>query len=498
MNLYDIFRERFPTDRSLPFHEIAAGELSGSRVSYADVETQTARLANRLARLGARPGDRVAAQIEKSPEAVLLYLACLRGGFVYLPLNPAYRRDEVAYFLVDAEPAVYACAPERVGEVDAGTAQVVTLDAAGGGSLLDGLESEAAECASFGCDGDTPAAILYTSGTTGRSKGAVLSHANLAANARALHAAWGFAADDVLLHALPVFHAHGLFVALNTTLLNGTSIQFLPRFDPRDVLRCLPKSTVMMGVPTHYTRLLAEAEFSAEQCASMRLFVSGSAPLLAATFEEFRERTGHTLLERYGMTETGMNTSNPLDGERVAGSVGLPLPGVECRICDADGRAVDPGEVGGLEVRGPNVFREYWRMPEKTASEFREGGWFITGDLARIDERGYVHLVGRAKDLVISGGLNVFPKEVEGVIDDCPGVLESAVFGLPDADFGEAVCAAVVAESDESPEPEAVIAFVKERLAGFKAPKRVFVVADLPRNAMGKVQKNRLREEHGE
>ena len=340
MNLYDIFQECFPADRSAPFLEIAAGAASGRRVSYADVEAQTARLANRLERLGARPGDRVAAQVEKSSEAVLLYLACLRGGLVYQPLNPAYRRDEIVYFLADAEPAVYACVPERLGEVDAGTAQLVTLDAAGGGSLVDGLEGEAAEFSSFDCDGDTPAAILYTSGTTGRSKGAVLSHANLATNARALHAAWGFSPDDVLLHALPVFHAHGLFVALNTTLLNGTSIQFLPRFDPWDVLRCLSKSTVMMGVPTHYTRLLAEAEFTAERCATMRLFVSGSAPLRTATFEAFRERTGHTLLERYGMTETGMNTSNPLDGERVAGSVGLPVPGVECRICDADGRAV--------------------------------------------------------------------------------------------------------------------------------------------------------------
>lgn len=499
MNLYDIFRERFPEDRSRPFLEVEGGPRAGQVLSYADVETETARLAARLERLGAAPGDRVAAQVEKSPEAVVLYLACLRAGFVFVPLNPAYRRDEVSFFLGDAKPAVYACSPGRAGEAATGNAVVVTLDEDGTGSLTDGIAGESVEGRPSTCESETPAAILYTSGTTGRSKGAVLSHGNLASNALALHAAWGFGPSDVLLHALPVFHAHGLFVALNTTLLNGTSMRFLPRFDVEHVLGSLPKSTLMMGVPTHYIRLLGDERFTRERCGNMRLFISGSAPLLPATFEKFRERTGHTILERYGMTETGMNASNPLDGERVPGSVGLPLPGVECRVCDDDGRGLAAGKVGGLEVRGPNVFREYWRMPEKTANEFRDGNWFITGDLARIDERGYVHLIGRAKDLVISGGLNVFPKEVELVMDACPGVAESAVFGLPDTDFGEAVCAAVVAVPGATAlESDAVIAFVKERLASFKTPKRVFVVEELPRNAMGKVQKNLLREKYSE
>jgi malonyl-CoA/methylmalonyl-CoA synthetase len=492
-NLYALFRERFPSDGAAPLLETPGGRV----VDYAGVERESARLANALGGLGVRPGDRVAVQLEKSPEAVLLYLACLRAGVVFVPLNTAYREDEVAYFLGDAEPALFVGSPGAEPASHAAPC-VRTLAADGSGSLRAEAEHASPEHEPLACEPDAPAAILYTSGTTGRSKGAVLSHGNLASNALALHAAWGFRPDDVLLHVLPVYHAHGLFVALHTTLLNGTGMLFAPRFDTGVVCDWLPRATVMMGVPTHYVRLLGDQRLTAERCRGMRLFVSGSAPLLAETFERFRERTGHTILERYGMTETGMNASNPLEGERVAGSVGLPLPGVSLRVCDEAGREVGVGEVGGLEVRGPNVFRGYWRMPQKTRSEFREGGWFITGDLARIDERGYVHLVGRAKDLIISGGLNVYPKEVEQVLDTLAGVVETAVFGLPDADFGEAVSAAVVREAG-SPELSAqdVIAHARRRLAAFKAPKQVFFVESLPRNAMGKVQKNRLRDDLG-
>jgi malonyl-CoA/methylmalonyl-CoA synthetase len=492
-NLYGLFREHFPADRSARFLETP----DGRSVDYAALARETAKLANALAALGVSPGDRVAAQVEKSPAAVLLYLACLRAGAVFLPLNTAYRAAEVAYFLGDAEPSLFVCAAG--GEPAPGSLPCLrTLEADGSGSLAEEARAASDEHAVVDREADQPAVILYTSGTTGRSKGAVLSHGNLAANALALHRAWGFRPDDVLLHVLPVYHAHGLFVALHTTLLNGSGAIFLPRFDTEVVCDWLPRSTVMMGVPTHYVRLLREERFDAERCRGMRLFVSGSAPLREDTFEQFRERTGHTILERYGMTETGMNTSNPLDGERVAGSVGPALPGVELRVCAERGGELAAGEVGQLEVRGPNVFREYWRMPEKTRSEFRAGGWFITGDLARIDERGYVHLVGRAKDLIISGGLNVYPKEVERVLDSLPGVLESAVFGLEDADFGEAVSAAVVREPGAAaPSAEQVIAHAREQLAAFKAPRRVFFLDALPRNAMGKVQKSRLRDELG-
>ncbi|MEE2663395.1 MAG: AMP-binding protein [Myxococcota bacterium] len=492
-NLYALFRERFPADLSARFLETPGGGI----VDYAGVEGETAKLANALGALGVRPGDRVAVQVEKSPEAVLLYLACLRAGAVFLPLNTAYRAEEVDGLLRDAEPALFVCAAGSE-PTSSWLPCIRTLAADGSGSLASEARVAADEHAVVDRGADQAAVILYTSGTTGRSKGAVLSHGNLAANARALHRAWGFGPGDVLLHVLPVYHAHGLFVALHTTLLNGSGVIFLPRFDTGVVCDWLPRATVMMGVPTHYVRLLREERFDAARCRGMRLFVSGSAPLRQETFERFRERTGHTILERYGMTETGMNTSNPLEGERVAGSVGPALPGVELRVCDEHGRELSAGEVGGLEVRGPNVFREYWRMPEKTRSEFRDGGWFITGDLARIDERGYVYLAGRSKDLIISGGLNVYPKEVELVLDSLPGVLETAVFGLEDADLGEAVSAAVVCEPQAGAlSAEQVIAHARKHLAAFKAPRRVFFLGGLPRNAMGKVQKARLRDELG-
>ncbi|HMA15878.1 MAG: malonate--CoA ligase [Bacteroidota bacterium] len=495
-NLYTLLQQHFPADRGRTVLETP----DGSRMSYADLEAGCGRIARLLADCGVRPGDRVAAQIEKSPKALLLYLAVLRCGGVYLPLNTAYKGAEVAYFLEDAEPRVLVCTPDNeatLGEIarKAGVETVLTLGEAGDGTLVErsrGLDPDSDIVAREGSD---LAAILYTSGTTGRSKGAMLSHDNLGSNTLTLRDAWGFTADDVLLHALPIFHTHGLFVATHCVLLSGSTMLFLNRFDPDTVLDLLPRATAMMGVPTFYTRLLASPRLTREACAHIRLFVSGSAPLLAETFKDFEARTGHRILERYGMTETTMNTSNPLHGERIAGTVGFPLPGVEIRIADDDGKPLPQGEVGVLEVKGPNVFRGYWRQPEKTAAEFRKDGFFITGDVAMIDERGYIHIVGRAKDLIISGGFNVYPKEVELCIDQIAGVQESAVIGVPHPDFGEAVVA-VVKRAGGGPDvtADAIQATTKAALANFKVPKKVFFVEELPRNTMGKVQKNLLRD----
>ena len=469
-------------------------------MSYAELEAGAGRIARLLVDCGVEPGDRVAAQIEKSPEAILLYLAVLRCGGVYLPLNTAYKGSEVAYFLGDAEPRVLVCDPRSEATLtetasSAGTEVVLTLGGDGKGSLIDRSRDLDPDIGIIARAPDDLAAILYTSGTTGRSKGAMLSHANLGSNTLTLRDYWGFTADDVLIHALPVFHTHGLFVATHCVLMSGSRMLFLNRFDADTVIDLLPRATAMMGVPTFYTRLLASPRLTREVCAGMRLFVSGSAPLLAETFKEFEARTGHRILERYGMTETTMNTSNPLEGERIAGTVGHPLPGVELRIADEAGNALPQGEVGTLEVRGPNVFLGYWRNPEKTAEEFRQDGFFITGDLATIDSRGYVQIVGRAKDLIISGGFNVYPKEVELCIDEIEGVEESAVIGLPHPDFGEAVVA-VVKRDGAGPEvtAEAIQETAKTELANFKVPKRVFFVDELPRNTMGKVQKNALRD----
>jgi malonyl-CoA/methylmalonyl-CoA synthetase len=430
---------------------------------------------------------------------VLLYLACLRAGAVYLPLNTAYTLAELAYFIVDADPALVVCDPKSrdgVARIAVGAA-VETLDEAGAGSLIDRARSEPETFATIERAGDDLAAILYTSGTTGRSKGAMLTHANLASNARALARAWRFTAEDVLLHALPIFHIHGLFVALNVTLAAGASLIFLPRFDPEALIGWMPQATVMMGVPTFYVRLLHDERLSPALTRRMRLFVSGSAPLLAETHRQWLQRTGHAILERYGMTETGMNTSNPYEGERVAGTVGPPLPDVELRIADPEtGAPLARGEVGMIEVRGPNVFKGYWRMPEKTAAEMRADGFFITGDLGVIDEAGYVSIVGRGKDLIITGGFNVYPKEVESEIDALPGVLESAVIGLPHPDLGEGVTAVVATAEGAELDEASMLRALSERLAGFKRPKRVLFVGDLPRNAMGKVQKAALRDLH--
>ncbi|MCB1883503.1 MAG: AMP-binding protein, partial [Geminicoccaceae bacterium] len=416
---------------------------SGDPLRYADLDGATARLANVLVERGVKPGDRVAAQVAKSPEAVLLYLASLRAGAVYLPLNTAYTDAELDYFLGDAEPALVVVDPKRqdgVAALDGARGRALaTLDAAGRGGLTDDAGNADPAFATVARDPDDLAAILYTSGTTGRSKGAMLTHGNLASNAAALVEAWGITADDVLLHALPIYHVHGLFVALNTALLAGSAVRFLPKFDAKQALGLLPDCTMMMGVPTFYTRLLAEDGLTPETCAHMRLFVAGSAPLLAETLERFERRTGHRVLERYGMSETGMICSNPLDGERRPGAVGPPLPGVRVRVRDEGGSIAPPDTAGVLEVKGPNVFKGYWRMPEKTAQEFTDDGWFVTGDVARIESDGYVRIVGRSKDLVISGGYNVYPKEVEDVIDRLDGVDESAVIGVPHPDFGEGV-----------------------------------------------------------
>ena len=471
---------------------------SGERISYADLVARTGRMANALAGLGVKPGDRVAAQVEKSVEAIVLYLGIVRAGAVFLPLNTGYTPAEIDYFVGDATPAVFVCDPAKAEALqpvaDRAGARLVTLDANGRGTLADAVDTAPEAFATVERDPDDLAALLYTSGTTGRSKGAMLTHGNLVSNTRALIDTWRFTSADVLIHALPIFHTHGLFVATNVTLFSGAAMIFLPKYDAGRILALMPRATVLMGVPTFYVRLLEEPGLPAA-VAGMRLFVSGSAPLLAETHREWQAKTGHAILERYGMTETNMNASNPYDGERIAGTVGLPLPGVEIVVTDPEtGAALAPGEIGMIEVRGPNVFKGYWQMPEKTAAELRANGFFITGDLGKIDEKGYVHIVGRGKDLIITGGYNVYPKEIETELDALPGVLESAVIGVPHRDFGEGVTAVIVPAGKASLEEAAILEGLGDRLAKFKLPKRVVFVDELPRNTMGKVQKNLLRE----
>jgi malonyl-CoA/methylmalonyl-CoA synthetase len=491
-HLFDLVRNAVP-DPAKVFLEA----IDGRTLTYAGVLEGSARLAHALGALGVTVGDRVAVQVEKSPEALLLYLACVRAGAIFLPLNTAYTLAELDYFIGDAEPSLIVCDPAKEEGLRALArgAAVATLDASGRGSLSDAAEGRPDGFSDAERGADDLAAILYTSGTTGRSKGAMLSHDNLASNSLALVDHWRFTRDDVLIHALPIFHTHGLFVATNVVLFAGASMLFLPKLDADAIMRVMPRATSMMGVPTFYTRLLQHPGLNRESTAHMRLFVSGSAPLLADTHREWAERTGHAILERYGMTETNMNTSNPYEGERAPGTVGMPLPGVSLRIVDPEtGAATPQGEIGMIEVKGPNVFKGYWRNPEKTAAEFKADGFFITGDLGRIDERGYVHIIGRGKDLIITGGYNVYPKEVETEIDALPGVVESAVIGLPHADFGEGVTAIVVARKDAALDETSIQATLESRLARFKCPKRVIIVDDLPRNTMGKVQKNVLRD----
>ena len=500
-SLFSLIEVSLPDDRKRIVLE-APDRTRGPREWTAEaLLTAAAQFASLFSQLGLVKGDRVALQVEKSPEALAIYLACLRGGFVFLPMNTAYRLDEVDYLVGNAEPALVICDPaaeEGVKEIAArhGTPHVMTLDTEARGSLTEASRRVRNIVPPARLGADDLAAILYTSGTTGKPKGAMLSQGNLASNGLALRDAWRFTENDVLLHALPIFHAHGLFVACHCALLAGAKMIWLGKFDRDLVLQHLPRATVFMGVPTFYTRLLAGDDFNAGLVKHMRLFTSGSAPLLAETFEEFRARTGHAILERYGMTETGMNTSNPYDGERRAGTVGFPLPGTEVRVMSDEGAPMGAGETGGLQVRGPNVFGGYWRMPEKSAEEFAEGGWFKTGDIAMIDTDGYVHLVGRAKDLIISGGFNVYPKEIEELVDDMPEVLESAIVGVPHADFGEAGVAVVVLRPGKALDEADLISRVKAKLANYKVPKRAFFVESLPRNTMGKVQKNLLRDEY--
>ncbi|WP_148863786.1 malonate--CoA ligase [Marinobacter fonticola] len=495
-NLFETFAQRMGAQADKDF--IVTPD--GRRYSYTDALALSARLAGALKGLNVKPGDRVAVQVDKSPEAIILYLACLRMGGVYLPLNTGYTTAEIGYFLGDAEPALFVCRPAAFAEArsigdETNCSNVETLGTGGDGSLMD-LAKVADPFESVEvCGRDDLAAILYTSGTTGRSKGAMLTHGNLGSNAQSLTEAWRFTAADRLIHALPIFHTHGLFVACNVVLMSGASLYFLPKFDLDALIDALPEGTTMMGVPTFYTRLLQDDRLNKELTRNMRLFTSGSAPLTADTHKAFEERTGHAILERYGMTETNMNTSNPYDGARIAGTVGKPLPGVEIRITDAEThQPVPEGDIGMLEVRGPNVFKGYWRMPEKTKEELLDDGFFVTGDLAQLDENGYVQIVGRDKDLVISGGFNVYPKEVEQVIDEMDVVDESAVIGVPHPDFGEGVTALVVLKSGATITEAEVLAALKDRLAKYKQPKRVFFVDTLPRNTMGKVQKNQLRE----
>ena len=495
-NLYEAFRARFPADPARSCIETA----SGARWSYADLERETGRIAACLGGLDLKPGDRVAVQVEKSPRALFLYLACLRAGLVYLPLNPAYPEPELDYFLADAEPALLVCRPESQATLEALASRhrvnaVLNLDRDGEGTLSEAAASFAPIEHSAACAPEAPAALLYTSGTTGRPKGAVLSHRNLASNAEVLQRAWGFRAGDRLLHALPLFHTHGLFVACHCVLRSAASMLLLPKFQAEEVLRCLPRASVFMGVPTFYVRLLEHPRLDAAACRNVRLFVSGSAPLLPQTFEAFRERTGHTILERYGMTECGMVTSNPLAGPRKAGTVGPALPGVALRVVDGDGRKLPPGTTGRVEFRGPNVFRGYWKMSAQRGRDFTADGYFRSGDLGVLDADAYLTLVGREKDLIISGGLNVYPKEVESLLDRVEGVEESAVIGMPDDDLGERVTAVVVRSgSVDSLDPNAILADLRTALAGYKVPKALYVVDTLPRNAMGKVQKKLLRE----
>jgi malonyl-CoA/methylmalonyl-CoA synthetase len=476
----------------------------GRRFSYGDVEDVSGRFANVLVELGVKPGDRVAVQVPKSIEAVMLYLAVVRAGAVFLPLNTGYTPAEIEYFLDNATPRIFVCDPKKRADYEDLTTRLgIGLETMGvwqnhetsAGSLNDAGLAAATAFQTVPRESDDLAAILYTSGTTGRSKGAMLTHANLLSNAQTLIDVWHFTKDDVLLHALPIFHTHGLFVATNVTLAAGASLIFLPAFSAETIIANIPQATSMMGVPTFYTRLLDDPAFTGDLVKHMRLFVSGSAPLLAETHVQFEERTGHRILERYGMTETNMNTSNPYEGERRAGTVGFPLPGVDLRIVDAEtGNTLPQGEIGIIEVKGPNVFAGYWQMPEKTREEFRDDGFFITGDVGVIDTDGYVQIVGRSKDLIISGGYNIYPKELELLLDEEAGVLESAVIGVPHADFGEGVVAVLVPKPGAKLEEAAILDSIKPKIARFKQPKRVVILDELPRNTMGKVQKNVLRD----
>ncbi|MCP4937537.1 MAG: malonyl-CoA synthase [bacterium] len=494
-NLFS-FIYRHITDWNTPFLHFSNADI----LTYADMLKRSAQYANCLVSLGVKPGDRVAAQVEKSPDALFLYLGCLRAGGVFLPLNMGYKDKELAYFITDAEPALVACTSARKDALEeiigaSGFGRVETFDQSGDGSLIEIADGSDLDFEDLHREEDDLAAILYTSGTTGRSKGAMLTHKNLSSNAQTLVEYWQFTSKDILLHALPIFHTHGLFVATNTVLCSGGSMIFQSRFDVEDVLNALPRATCMMGVPTFYTRLLASPQLTRDLVSHIRVFISGSAPLSPETHKYFEQQTGQAILERYGMTETSMNTSNPFGGERRASTVGFPLPGIEIRIANIEsGEILATNDVGVIEIRGPNVFKGYWRMPEKTAEEFRNDGFFISGDLGFIDKRGYLSIVGRNKDLIISGGFNIYPAEVENALDAINGIIESAVIGVPHPDFGEGVTAVVVSEDERTLTVDNIRTALGDDLANYKLPKRVFFVDALPRNKMGKIQKNQLRE----
>jgi malonyl-CoA/methylmalonyl-CoA synthetase len=511
-NLFSALRAAFPSDLSATAVETDEGLF----YSWQDLDRATAMMANLLQSLDLPQGSRVAVQVEKSVEAMMLYLATLRAGYVFLPLNTAYQSAEIEYFIGNAEPAVVVCSPANFGWVSkiafkAGTQHVFTLGDDRTGSLLDRAAHHSDQHQVVPRQADDLAAILYTSGTTGRSKGAMLTHGNMSSNALTLKDYWGWTQaggpdgqGDVLIHALPIFHVHGLFVAIHGALINGSKMIWMAKFDPKRAIGYMARATVFMGVPTLYVRMLAEASLNKAAVQHMRLFIAGSAPLLIETFTEWQQRTGHTILERYGMSETAMLTSNPYAAdsryaaqkERRGGTVGFPLPGVSLRVRGDAGQDLPVGEIGGIQVKGPNVFKGYWRMPEKTAEEFTADGYFKTGDVGKVDEQGYVTIVGRSKDLIISGGYNVYPAEIEGYINEMTGVAESAVVGVPHPDFGEVGVAVVIAKAGATVVPEGVIADLKAKLANFKIPKKCFVVAELPRNTMGKVQKNLLRDQY--
>jgi malonyl-CoA/methylmalonyl-CoA synthetase len=508
-NLFAALRAAFPDDLDRVAVKTVDPDGPSLCYSWRDLDRATAMVANLLASLDLPAGARVAVQVEKSVEALVLYLATLRAGYVFLPLNTAYQSAEIEYFVGNAEPAVVVCSPKNfcwVSKIafNAGTRYVFTLDDARNGSLLERAAHHSDVHTPAVCAADDLAVIIYTSGTTGRSKGAMLSHGNVLSNAQVLRSYWAWQPDDVLIHALPIFHVHGLFVAIHGALINGSPMLWMNKFDAPTAVSLFPRATVFMGVPTLYVRMLAEPTLTRQQAAHMRLFISGSAPLLIETFNEWQARTGHTILERYGMSETVMLTSNPCgpdaryagERERRGSTVGFPLPGVELRVVDDAGLPLPVGEIGGIQVRGPNVFKGYWRMPEKTAEEFTADRFFKTGDVGRVDARGYVCIVGRSKDLIISGGYNVYPAEIEGFINELPGVAESALVGVPHPDFGEVGVAVVIAKPGATLNADQIIAALKSNLANFKIPKRCFVVSELPRNTMGKVQKNLLREQY--
>jgi malonyl-CoA/methylmalonyl-CoA synthetase len=496
LNLFSAYQSHFPEPG-----KVLLTDDAGISYTYGDAEKYSAQIANYLLELGLKKGERVSVQVEKSVEALWLYLGTIRAGLVFHPLNPAYTQDELHFFLEDAASSVLVCDSSRADALQAlceslSVGHLRTLDGDGTGTLMQGARMCSTQFDTVATSAADLAALVYSSGTTGRPKGIMLSHKNLVENVSVLVNYWGFGADDCLLHALPMFHVHGLFVALGCVLMSGSSMRWLKSFNVAAIMENLPHCTVMMGVPTYYSRLLAEPAFTTSSCSRMRLFISGSAPLLADTFFEFERRTDHTILERYGMTETGMNTSNPLHGERRAGTVGLPLPGVTVRICDADNHVLGVNEVGVLQVRGANVFGGYWKLPAQTSQDFTPDGFFITGDQALVDENGYISIVGRSRDMVITGGLNVYPKEIELLIDELPGVEESAVIGLPDADFGEVVVAVVVLVDGVTLSAEWIRDAIRVRVANFKVPKRVLFVDELPRNTMGKVQKDLLRKRY--